>query len=500
MAGTLGRGPQSLSATHLGILALAATALLAGLPATGSAQDTTAVSVPGARDTTQADSTRLSFPRKHPVMAVLMATGVNVFVNRFDEWVLKVHDPIDGYFARVTPDSWRANIRKGWVWDGDNFSVNMFMHPNQGAAYFRAGRANGLNFWESTPLTFLGSLEWEYFGETTFPSLNDLYNTSFGGIVLGEATWRLAPLVRNNRARGLRRLLGELAAIPLDPTGSVKRLLRGDVWRNYPNPRGSYPGAFGFQLQAGGQVDKFSAIIGKRPVAAAFLGEMSYGDAFVTPYSQPFDVFTARVRGSTTGANIREVRVAGRLFARELTDTASIFRHIFTVTQKLEYEANPAYKYGGQSMNVGFVSQLGTPRGFNVQTALYAEGIMLGAVDAPRAGIAGTPRTYDFGPGVGFDLAAKFRLWGFPILTARWHGLYVHSVSGSPADHYIQFPSVEVAVPLTRKFGIGGYGGWFHRRSTYTNGLPGETMSAPEFRVYLVLNTEVGPVKPEPKP
>jgi hypothetical protein len=489
-----------MSVRRLGLLALAAIAVLAVLPARGSAQDTTAVSAPGARDTTHADSTRLSFPRKHPVRAVLMATGVNVFVNRMDAWVLNMHDPIDGYFARVTPRSWRANIRQGWVWDGDNFSVNMFMHPNQGAAYFRAGRANGLNFWESTPLTFLGSVEWEYFGETTYPSLNDVYNTAFGGIVLGEVTWRLAPLVRNNRARGIGRLLGELAAIPLDPTGSIRRLLGGDAWRNYANPRGSYPGAFGFQLQAGAQVDKYSASAGKRPVAAAFLAEMSYGDAFVSRYAQPFDVFTARVRGSTTGANIREVRVAGRLYAHELTDTASTFRHIFTVTQKLEYEASPAYKYGGQSMNVGFVSQIGRPRGFDVQTALYAEGIMLGAVDAPRAGIAGTPRTYDFGPGVGFDLAAKFRVRGFPLLTARWHGAYVHTVSGSPSDHYIQFPSVEVAVPLTRSFGFGGYAGWFHRRSTYTGGLPGETMSAPELRFYLVLNTQVGPVQPEPEP
>lgn len=488
-----------MSARHLGLLALAATALLAARPATGSAQDTTAVPVPGLRDTTHADSTRGARPRKHPLRAVLLASGVNVVVNRFDAWVLNAHDAIDGYFARVTPRSWGANARQGWVWDGDNFSTNMFLHPNQGAAYFREGRSNGLNFWESTPLTFLGSLEWEYFGERTYPSLNDLYNTSFGGIVLGEVTWRLAPLVRDNRARGIGRLLRELAAIPFDPSGSVRRLLTGDAWRVYGNPRGSYPGAFGWQFQAGAQGDKASAGTGRTPAAAGFLAEMSYGDAFVTPYAQPFDVFTARVRASTSGANIREVRVAGRLYALELTDPGSTVRHILTVTQKLEYEASPAYKYGGQSLNVGFVSGFAGARGLDVQTALYAEGIMLGAVDAPRGGIAGTPRTYDFGPGVGFDLAAKLRVGGFPVLTARWHGAYLHSVSGSPAEHYIQFPSIEVAVPVTGTFGIGAYAGWFHRRSAYT-GQPGETTSAPEWRAYAVLNTHLGPLPAEPEP
>jgi hypothetical protein len=370
---------------------------------------------------------------------------------------------------------------------------------NQGAAYFRSGRSNGLNFWESTPLTFLGSLEWEFFGETTYPSLNDVYNTSFGGIVLGEVTWRLAPLVRDNRARGLGRLLRELAAIPLDPSGSVRRLLAGDAWRSYANPRGSYPGAFGWQFQAGAQVDKASASTGRTPVSTAFLAEMSYGDAFVTRYSQPFDVFTARLRFSPSGANIREARVAGRLYAHELTDTGSAFRHILTVTQKLEYEANPAYKCGGQSLNIGFVSAFTGAHGIDVQTALYAEGIMLGAVDAPRTGIAGTPRTYDFGPGVGFDFAAKLRVGGFPVLTARWHGAYLHSVSGTSAEHYIQFPSIEAAVPLTGSVGMGAYAGWFHRRSAYT-GLPGETTSAPELRAYVVLNTHRGPLPPEPEP
>ena len=495
-----------MSVRHL-VVALAATAALAALPAALAAQDTTAAAKPdttvvpaaGARDTTHADSTRAATPRKHPFMALLMMTGVNLFVNRMDAWALNEHDPIDGYYARVTPKSWGANIRQGWTWDGDNFSTNMFLHPNQGAAYFRAGRANGLDFWESTPLTFLGSLQWEYFGETTYPSLNDLYNTAFGGIVLGEVTWRLAPLVRDNRARGIGRLLRELAAIPLDPSGFVKRLVTGDAWRSYGNPRGSYPGAFGWQFQAGAQADQADPVTRKRPMAAAFLAEMSYGDAFVTPYAQPFDVFTARVRLSTAGANMREVRVAGRLWAHELTDTGSTFRHIFTVTQKLEYEASSAYKYGGQSLNVGFVSGFFGARGFDVQTTLYAEGIMLGAVDAPRGGLAGTPRTYDFGPGVGFDFAAKVRVGGFPLLTARWHGAYLHSVSGSSAEHFIQFPSIEIAAPLTGSLGVGGYAGWFHRRSVYS-GLPGETTSTPELRAYVVLNTHRGRLPPEPEP
>jgi hypothetical protein len=371
------------------------------------------------------------------------------------------------------------------------------MHPFQGAAYFRSGRVNGLNFWESTPLTFLGSLEWEFFGEKTLPSLNDFYNTGFGGIALGEMTWRLAPLLRDNRARGLGRVIRELAAIPLDPTGAVRRVLNGEAWRSLPNPRGSYPGAFDWMFQGGGQTGVDSGAARRHTTSGEFLAEMSYGDAFVTPYSAPFDVFQARLRGGTgSGGNVKEFRVTGRLWAHELTDTASTVRHILTVMQKLEYESSPAFKYGGQSLNIGFASEFAVGDRWDLQTSVYAEAIMLGAVDAPRSGASGTDRTYDFGPGLGFAVNASLRVGGFPILTGRWHGAYLHSVSGASADTYTQFPSIEAAVPLTGSFGIGGYAGWYNRRSSYS-GKPGETASSPEYRLFLVLHTHRGALPAE---
>jgi hypothetical protein len=504
-----------MNTRHLVLVALVATAALAANAAALAAQDTTAVAkkdttavpVPGARDTTHADTMRGGIsPSKHPFMAFVQMTSVNIFINRMDAWVLNVSDPLPApavgrlYYGNVTVNSWGVNIRHGWVWDTDAFQVNMFMHPFQGAAYFRSGRVNGLNFWESTPLTFLGSLEWEFFGEKTLPSLNDFYNTGFGGIALGEMTWRLAPLIRDNRARGLGRFVRELIAFPIDPTGAVRRVLNGEAWRSHPNPRGSYPGAFEWLFQGGMQsgVDS-GAAVHHRTTAEALL-EMSYGDAFVTPYSEPFDVFQARLRAGTgSGGNVKEFRVTGRLWAHEFTDTTASTRHILTVMQKLEYESSPAFKYGGQSVSIGLVSEFFAGGGMDLQTSVYGEGIMLGAVDAPRSGAAGTDRTYDFGPGLGFEINASLRVGGFQVLTGRWHGAYLHSVSGASADTYTQFPSIEAAVPLTGSLGIGAYAGWYHRRSSYI-GAPGESASSPEYRLFLVLHTHRGALSTEPAP
>jgi endonuclease/exonuclease/phosphatase family metal-dependent hydrolase len=426
--------------------------------------------------------------RKRPLRAVLEGVAINAAVNRWDDWIRNAWNEWEGYWSRVGPATWSANIRHGWSWDGDAFQTNMFSHPLHGALYFRAGRQNGLDFWESVPLPFLGSAEWEYFGETARPSLNDFYNTSFGGIVLGEMTFRLAALVRDNRARGTGRLLRELAAVPLDPVGSLKRLLAGDATRVYGNPADRDPSALAFTLQAGPRFAADSGIRGARVLAPSVVAELAYGDPFATSYVRPFDVFLARLQLDPGGHPVNDLVVSGRLYGHEFTNAKVTIRTIFTVNQKLQYSENPAYKFGGQMLDVGATTRISLGSDVELRLQGFLEGIMLGAVDAPEAGIRGTERTYDFGPGAGFEASASLFAEDFPVLTARWHGAVIHSVSGSSADHFTQLPSLEAGFRVTGSLGIGAYAAWYQRRSAY-QGYPGEAVTYPDFRAYLVWST-----------
>ena len=117
--------------------------------------------------------------------------------------------------AKITPETWWINMKRGWEWDLDDFAVNQIGHPYQGNNYFTTGRANGLNFWESAALTAFGSGTWEYFGETNQASLNDFINTTLGGIALGEMFHRTAWLVRNTQATGRSRMWNEIGAMAL---------------------------------------------------------------------------------------------------------------------------------------------------------------------------------------------------------------------------------------------------------------------------------------------
>src|SRR6185503_5787788 len=172
----------------------------------------------------QADTTRAlarpvgidsSIP-KRPLLAIGEALAINVLVNRFDAWALGAD-----WAQKAGLRSWRTNLRLGWEWDEDSFQTNMFGHPYHGGLYFNTARSNGMSYWESAPVSFVGSWTWEYLGEKYRPSLNDFFMTSFGGIALGEMFHRIGLTIRDNTARGGKRVFKEFVAMPLDPVGGL---------------------------------------------------------------------------------------------------------------------------------------------------------------------------------------------------------------------------------------------------------------------------------------
>jgi hypothetical protein len=422
------------------------------------------------------DSVRARRERPKPTLALLEGFGVNVVLQRVNWWVRGAD------WADISLKSWGDNLRLGWEWDEDAFPTNMFGHPYGGGMYFNAGRDNGLSFWAAAPLTAVGSITWEYFGENLRPSLNDLYTTTFGGIVFGEVGHRIGGLIRDDRGRGVPRFLREIAAAPFDPVGSINRILRGEFARVSADPDDRDRSALDVTLQAGARVAVDSGPARTRSASGTLLADIAYGDAFAGPYRQPFDVFRVRLQLSPARGGINIARLRGRLYGHELTDTAAASRHIFTVAQKSEYLAGPAYKFGGQSLEAGLVSDFRAAAHAHIQTEVYAEWLLLGGLDAPGAGVR--TRAYDFGPGAGVNAAATLVVGGNPLLSARWRFAVLHTVSGSKANHLTNFASAEASVPIAGGFGVGAYAGWYRQRSVYENGA-GALLSYPEFRAYL---------------
>jgi len=154
-------------------------------------------------------------------------------LNRFDHYT---SDP-STYPSPIS--NLEDNLHRKWVVDNDKYSTNQFLHPYQGSIYQGLARSAGLDFWEASAYTFMGSLLWEEAGESTDPSINDQIASGIGGNFLGEPLFRLASLLLETDTAGRPSLWRELGAALISPPLGFNRLVYGKrfdpVFRSY-NP------------------------------------------------------------------------------------------------------------------------------------------------------------------------------------------------------------------------------------------------------------------------
>jgi hypothetical protein len=429
---------------------------------------------------TKVDSTaEFPYPAPaRPLVAIGETILINAFVNRIDAWGFQQD------WARTGTDDWLRNLRLGWEWDEDAFLTNMFSHPYHGSLYFNAGRSNGLGYFESVPVAFLGSWIWEYFGETHRPSLNDWFMTSFGGITLGEMFHRVGATIRDNSAGGVTRFMREVGALPVDPIGAFNRLLRGQWAERGPNPPEHNPRDYVLRVGGGVRFAKRFNAAANATTTGTLLVDLLYGDQVGQQYTKPFDVFNVRVVVTDYGG-LNALRASGRLYGTNLNSPTGRNRHMLAVNQRYDFYKNPAQSVGGQSVEIGINSRwLIGSKGFGIRTALFGDGVLLGAIDAPGTGLG--ERNYDFGPGVGARWELALERHGVRFLRVFSQLEYIHAVSGASADHIVNFGGIEGAIPIMRNVGLSASSTIFGRSSRYTDGRPRDSRDYPEARLMIV--------------
>jgi len=432
-------------------------------------------------------------PRRSVGHAFLDTTIVNVFY--------EVANLARGQVtAHITPKSWWANMQQGWVWDLDDFGVNQIGHPYQGNNYFNAARANGLSFWESAGITAFGSGTWEYFGETNHASVNDLINTTLGGIALGEMFHRAAWLVRDTHATGKSRLWKEVGATAIDPITGVKRFLSDDSSRISDKPPDMVPSA----LQAVGSL----GVLSRGSNTNAFEGDnkaflelnMVYGDPRIGRSRTPYDDFTVLIRFGG-GGGISEAKVRGRLLGQPFHNN----RIQFNVTQAYDFAKNNVYQFGAQAFNGNVAATFGSLSdglsfwvdGWGGLTALGAvdsiplEGAAACAPETPDGdgagqGVSEGPRCYDYGPGSDFGARAILANDGRPIVDFLYETHHLHTLDGVRANHFLQQLRLDLLVPLKGPLGIGLAGEYFDRRTYFSGtGIPTQKFHFPQVRLFM---------------
>ncbi|MBQ8013967.1 MAG: DUF3943 domain-containing protein [Treponema sp.] len=124
--------------------------------------------------------------RKHYLTAI---TGMIFPELTISFWCRNV---IDADWAQVPLETLAHPLERQPEFDTDYVWTNFVLHPFQGSLYYMAARNSNLNRAEALGITALGDFLWEWFFETTEPSLNDLVYSFLGGFAVGEMVSRLA--------------------------------------------------------------------------------------------------------------------------------------------------------------------------------------------------------------------------------------------------------------------------------------------------------------------
>ena len=231
------------------------------------------------------------YNRRYSMGLVLArVTSSNAFGWAYSRYVMKEE------WAEISINTWKNSFKNGWEWDIDRFGTNFLIHPRAGSDYFNVARSNGYSFWASYPFTLFGSAQWEWLGENTKPSKNDLINTTISGAFLGEVLYRISSNILDDRRRGGNRVWREVFAGVVDPTRALNRLTQGKMTRVTPYDVYQQE-PLNVTLSVGAHKVNENNKFGSGSTNAIVNLQLDYGDPFEVRRRKPFDVFRLRLEG-----------------------------------------------------------------------------------------------------------------------------------------------------------------------------------------------------------
>lgn len=287
--------------------------------------------------------------------------GFQMLLNVFDRTVISEKD------YGVDFDSIGHNARHGWVYDNDAFSINQIGHPYQGSMYHTFARSAGQGYWTSLAYTGAGSAVWEIAGETTPPSVNDQFTTTFAGSFLGESLFRLSSLVLES-ARSRPGPWRELAAAALSPSTGFNRAAYGS---RFDGVFASHDPAIYTRIYIGGNlnadvdsdVNRNSDPAGESVPQDFQRGEASadLSVAYGIPgksgytYDRPFDYFDFRVTAVTSNA-LESVSTHGLLLGAPYS-AGENYRGIWGLYGMYDYFAPQVFRVSNTGVGLGTTAQ-----------------------------------------------------------------------------------------------------------------------------------------------
>jgi hypothetical protein len=381
---------------------------------------------------------------------IVEVAAANVFVWSIDRFGSNAD------FSKIGPDTWKYNLQKGWEWDVDRFGINFIGHPYSGTISFNAGRSNGYNYFQSFSFAVGGSLMWEYFGENTRPSYNDIINTPVNGAFLGEILYRLSSNILDDRTKGIQRFSRELLAGLIDPMRGVNRILQGKSFRK-TNKEVYQKEPLNISLYAGIHKinDANNKVFGSGANSNMINIQFDYGNPFEKRSRKPFDFFKLRTEfdfgvGRKILSNITGY---GILVGKNISHGKHSM--LLGAFQYSDYWDNKTFELGAIGFGGGVFSKL--PFGKN--SALYTN-IHLAAIPFAGNSTRFGPdtlqfRDYNFGDGLEAKFESTINIGKWATASMIYYYFFIHTYVGLPGNNFIGILKPRITLRLYKDLSIG---------------------------------------------
>ena len=385
---------------------------------------------------------------------------------------------------------WKRNLKSGWEWDSDKFGINFIGHPHSGNYYFNIARSNGYSFWGSSPFAIEGSVVWEYFGENTRPSINDVINTPISGMLLGEILYRVSSNILDDRTRGAERVWREIFAGIINPSRALNRLTQGKMFR--VTPKEVYQKEpLNITFFAG--VHKVNNKIGKDNLFGTGTNnaivhlQLDYGDPFETRYRKPFDVFRLRVELGY-GADVHlidNVNGYGILFGKNVKRN----RLLVGAFQHFDYWRNNIFEVGTLGYGGGLISRIPVKRHSNIYSAIHVAVVPLAGNNTQFGPDTSEFRHYNFGGGMQAKMEETFNLNDWATLGFTGFYYWIHTYNGLPGNSLVGILKPVVTLKLYKNLRI-GFEHLIYRNDRFLNGDETLHLTRTEQKLFLQLYFE----------
>ncbi len=406
---------------------------------------------------------------RHYFAPLVEIAAINSSVWAFDRYVLKQD------YANISAQSIRNNLQRGFMWDNDKLSTNMFFHPYNGGLFYSAARSANLGYGTSVLYTLCGSLMWEIALENEPPSINDLMATTIGGAAVGEVMMRLSDWLITNRHQST---VANISAFLLSPTSWVNRHL-------YPKQIITPP------LSINIKANNTTAFT---PAGNQYLFSLSadarYGNFFVTANTKPFDAFQSTLTVALYSKPIiKEFLTVGSLYSKEVNEyehgnmVLGVYQHFDYFDSRAIGDEVPYMLAAPTAASVGICMSRETEN-ITTTASIYMKAIALGAVQSDHYN--NIDRSYNMGQGVGSQiiLSANYRnkatadiaLYQYVMYTfhgfdgeeqdMRLHNLYLDA-PGNISTANMLIIKAEVKYFLSKNIFLSANANYFFRHTQY---------------------------------